>query len=325
MRIFLAFMTFLAVGSASNTASACEDGFERPDGVKISNSFEGGLPECRFAAYASEGDIAFAYYDSPTTRYRHGILGDAIEAGSLVVIGDDQKEYRLALPDDEVFEDIEPRLVDLDGDGLVEVVTIRASVRAGAAVTVYGLENGQLIQKATTEFHGRANRWLNIAGFGDFRGVGTLDIAFVRTPHIGGTLFFYSYSKGVFKETAKLSGFSNHQIGSRELRLSAIADFDGDQVTDIVVPSADRNNLSFVQIKSSKLVEFDRIALPSSIDKNIDVVKNDAGISLKVGMRDGTVFKCNALSGLLFIECEPYDCLHSIILNLSATSDLRRF
>jgi hypothetical protein len=289
LRIFLAFMTFLAVDLTSNTASACEDGFKRPDGVKISSDFEGGLPECQFASFDGEGDIAFAYYDRPTTRYKHGILGDAIEAGSLVVIGDDETEYRLALPDDEVFEDIEPRLVDLDGDGLVEVVTIRASVRAGAAVTVYGLENGQLIQKATTDFHGRANRWLNIAGFGDFRSVGALDIAFVRTPHIGGTLFFYAYDGDVFKEVAKLSGFSNHQIGSRALRLSAIEDFDGDQVTDIVVPSADRSSLRYLHTKSNKLVEFDRIALPSVIDKDIDVLKSSAGITLKIGMRDGTI------------------------------------
>jgi hypothetical protein len=95
---------------------------------------------------------------------------------------------RVVLPDSEVFEDRTPRLADLDGDGRTEIITIRASLRQGGSVAVYGVRGEQIVELGATPFIGRSNRWLNIAGIADFLGRGDLQIAFVETPHIGGTL-----------------------------------------------------------------------------------------------------------------------------------------
>ena len=130
------------------------------------------LPDGLLAAGSPDGDIVRAWYADPTERYGHAILGDAIEAGTLVAEQADGTLVHYVLPETQVFEDRVPRIEDLDGDGRSEIVTIRASVYAGAAVTVYGIEGDRVVERASTPFIGIANRWLNIVGMADFAGTG---------------------------------------------------------------------------------------------------------------------------------------------------------
>lgn len=254
-------------------------------------SASGGLPDGLIAENAGAGDIKSAWYSDPTSRYAHGILGDAIEAGGLIVKANSGEIFKLKLPRTEVFEDRYPRLADLDGDDLTEVITIKSSLRLGAAVTIYGLEDGYLIEKATTEFHGLANRWLNIAGIADFTGSGMREIAFVRTPHIGGTLYFYQYDGGKFSGVGQIKGFSNHAIGSREMRLSAVADINGDGKFDIAVPSDNRRVLRMIGFIDGSPQELDAVRLSSPIEKAISALNGGEDLSFVVGTRDGSTFQ----------------------------------
>ena len=81
------------------------------------------LPDGGVAVHPSPG-ITSAWYSQPTRRYNHGVLGDSVEGGGLSVKDGKGNLYNYQLPDDSVFEDITPRLVDLDGDGKAEVITI---------------------------------------------------------------------------------------------------------------------------------------------------------------------------------------------------------
>lgn len=266
-----------------------------------------GLPDGLIAT-SNGRDIAKAWYILPTKRYTHGILGDAIEAGGLIAQTRGGKRYKLILPKSEVFEDRAPRLVDLDNNGSVEVITIRSSLTKGASVTIYGLVGNALVQKATTGFYGRKNRWLNIAGISNFLGQKKKQIAFVQTPHIGGILFIYRFSKQNFvKVDAKRvvispSGtnikqytnkadrdFSNHVIGSREMRLSAVADVDNNGQSDLAVPSADRETLRIIGITSKGLTELASAKLPSPIDKAIGIQQTGTK-GFIVGLENGDVY-----------------------------------
>lgn len=240
----------------------------------------GGLPDGLITTHEG-GDIATAFYDEPTERYGHGIMGDAIEAGRLSIITHAGQRHDLDLPQSEVFEDRYPRLADLDGDGLVEVITIRSSVHEGAAVTIYGLESGHLRQKATTPFIGRSNRWLNIAGIAPFVNGEGLQIAYVTTPHIGGTLALVSYQQGVLRHLGDAYGFSNHAIGSRELRLSAIGTANGRPI--LALPSADRRHLRIMSFGQPKPQDIASVPLPARIDKAIAATAS----GFVVGLRDG--------------------------------------
>lgn len=74
------------------------------------------LPAGGIAEAKGNGPVR-AWYEKPTKRYDHGVLGDAIEAGSLVVFDNAGRKYEVVLPETFVFEDITPRIADLDGDG----------------------------------------------------------------------------------------------------------------------------------------------------------------------------------------------------------------
>ena len=180
--------------------------------------------------------LTTAWYSCATQRYRHGVLGDDIEGGCLIATSADGKQHELQLSDQYVFEDVTPRLADMDGDGLADIVTVRSDRSEGAALVIYGLRDGQLKEIAATPPIGLSNRWLAPAGIADFNDDGRNDIAYVQTPHIGGILRFWSITNDGFIELGKQRGFSNHSIGATRVSISRVDDFNGDGVADIALP-----------------------------------------------------------------------------------------
>ena len=244
--------------------------------VQTQTRAEGRLPDGSTASWSGSGDISAAWYGSPTTRYRHAILGDGIEAGSLHVHDKAGRQHVITLPRSQVFEDRTPRLSDLDGDGRVEVVTIRSFQTEGGSVAIYGLRDGRLRELASSKPIGRANRWLNIAGIADYAGLGRKQIAFVETPHIGGTLCLAEWQGNQLAPIGRFSGFSNHRIGAREQNLTITGDFNGDGQPDLAVPANERDKVRFVTFTAGKLVEIGRAKLPSDVKSAADDQRNAA-------------------------------------------------
>ncbi|MEX1167233.1 MAG: VCBS repeat-containing protein [Hydrogenophaga sp.] len=184
-------------------------------------------------AVAGSNHIAWVWLGSPTLRYPHGALGGKQHAGSIhaMVKGRDMEwtTVSIELPLNRVFEDRVPRLVDLDGDGLDEIVVIEADARLGAAIVVLGVDRGelrngpaQLVQRAIGPRAGSTFRWMNPVGWSDFDGDGRLDLASVTTPHIGGTLTLHHYRPPHLVPFAKASDVSNHRMGALEQRLAVV-------------------------------------------------------------------------------------------------------
>jgi len=194
-------------------------------------------------------DIHAAWLSDPTTRYAHGVLGDGIEAAALRVELEDGTQLTLTLPETDVFEDRYPRLVDLDRDGRDEMVLVKSTQSQGAALVIAGVRDGALKILAEAKPIGQPQRWLNPVGVGDFDADGEMEIAYVETPHIGGTLRIVRWQGNALVEVYAEPGFSNHAIGTRELQLSVVLDADGDGVTDLVVPNTLRNVLRVVTFK----------------------------------------------------------------------------
>ncbi|MBW4960418.1 VCBS repeat-containing protein [Sulfitobacter sp. CW3] len=163
--------------------------------------------------WAAAQTITAANYADPTTRYDHGILGDAIEWGTLEITLDDGIKRRFILPETLVFEDTAPRLADLDGDGSPEIIVVESSLTAGARLTVYG-PNGRL---AMTDHIGRKNRWLAPVGAADFTGDGRLEIAMVVTPHLAGKLVILAFDGAKLSPVATTTNLTNHRIGDTDI------------------------------------------------------------------------------------------------------------
>lgn len=164
-------------------------------------------------------DGTLAWYDGPTTRYAHGVLGDAIEGTELHAYSDRAVTpcgvQSVILPNELVFEDTAPRLVDLDQDGQFEIIVVQSHRRLGAQLAVYGFgaDGVRLRQIAATPFIGRSNRWLAPIGAADLTGDGSLELAYIDRPHLARTLRVWRFEGGTLTEVAALEGLTNHRIG----------------------------------------------------------------------------------------------------------------
>lgn len=231
----------------------------------------GALPDAEIVL--GKMGIRSAWFADPTRRYDHGVLGDAIEAASLVAMDETKKRHKLALGPDSVFEDRKPRLGDLDGDGQDEIIVVRSYLDRGAALSIVKLTGHGIEVKGETPPIGRAHRWLNPAGIADFDGDGRAEVAIVVTPHIGGILQFWEFRKGRMKRERQLRGFSNHAIGSRVQEMSAVADFDGDGVPDLALPAQDRRSIRIISLAEGAVAELARIPLPAVMVTELIAVK----------------------------------------------------
>lgn len=238
-----------------------------------------------------EHDLAAAWLAHPSERYGHGILGDRIEAAALRAELSDGQIVEFTLDADSVFEDRRARLADLDGDGADEIIVVRSRLRTGAALAVFGVQSGRLALRAETPPIGTSYRWLNPAAAADFDGDGVVEIAYVVTPHIGGTLKLDEYRNGALVADHAVYGFSNHALGSRVQDMAALIDWDGDGVVDIALPDARRLALRIMSFAGGQARELYRAQHAVPIETAILSVRltinGNEGVAY--GLVDGTL------------------------------------
>ncbi len=204
--------------------------------------------------WAEGRGVVSAILTDATTIYAHGVLGDAVEASALRVrsnAGQSCPEHVLRLGKQAVFEDVTPRIADVTGDGLNDVIVVETRLDSGASLAVYGMQGGVLTKLAATPHIGRRNRWFAPAGIADFDGDGVKDVAYVETPHIGGTLRIWSFAGGDARQLASAPGFSNHRIGQNFIT-GGVRDCGSGP--ELVLPNADWSRTRLAHLTSGAIL-----------------------------------------------------------------------
>ncbi|MGR3662065.1 MAG: hypothetical protein ACU0CA_12900 [Paracoccaceae bacterium] len=177
-----------------------------------------GLIMAALPAHATPPNVIIAAeYAEPTTRYDHGILGDAIEWGALNLTVDmcsqcentALRSFTIRLPQNRVFEDIAPRIVKVIDEGGTEVMVVETDLNKGARLALYD-ESGLI---TATPFIGRTHRWLAPIGAADLDGDGSIEVAYVDRPHLARLIRVWRYKDGKLVLAGELPGYTNHRIG----------------------------------------------------------------------------------------------------------------
>lgn len=187
--------------------------------------------------------ITDARFSEPTTRYPHGVLGDTIEYGALelsVKSADahgNPKNLTIHLKQDRVFEDLEPRLLDVDTDGEPEVIVVESHDQLGAQLAIYDARGEKI---AATPFIGTRFRWLAPIGAADLDGDGYVEIAYIDRPHLAKTLRIWRFKDDALTQISSLPGLTNHRIGEDFITGGVRDCGDG---PELIVVSADWQNI----------------------------------------------------------------------------------
>lgn len=244
---------------------------ESPLPVNINKTQAGQLPLSR-VAYGNK-NISKAWFAGATDRYQHNVLGDSLEASKLILETNAGNQLTIELPENRVFEDLEPRIVDINADGVDEVIVIESDSKAGASLAVYSIVDSGLVKMASTPFIGTPYRWLNPVGVGDFDGDGKVDIAAIITPHIGGFLRLYHLTGDKLIEFAEYSGASTHSIGSTELGLGQVIEASPRDL--LLVPNRNRQALMLLERTENGWHERGKVSLQGRLTSSLVLVKAD--------------------------------------------------
>jgi hypothetical protein len=243
------------------------------------------LPDARILVDENERLLVLS---DPTDKYNHGVLGDQFEAESLTLI-ETQPEIRvvtiLTLSENEVIEGISPIWVDLNGDENREIVVTISDINLGAGIVILS-ESGERLSEGPKM--GRPFRWRHQIGFLNLGVEGENELVVVRTPHIGGVVEYYQYNDGELNIIAEYPGITSHTLGSRNLDLAALGDFDGNGVNELLLPNPELNQLVAVRRTPSGAEEAWRADIGGVMSTNISGVSlpND-NIAFAVGRENG--------------------------------------
>jgi FG-GAP-like repeat len=239
------------------------------------------------------------FVSAPRSDYRHGVFGRIDNAGAITIT---EKQplagvtmQARAVPvqtatiqsgPDAVFEDIEPRLADLDGDGTPEIVIVKSYLDKGSALAVIGKRDGAWKLVAETPPIGERHRWLAPAVIADFDADGTPDIALVRTPHLRGVLQVWGWKDGKLALKHEAVGYSSHVLGSTAVDNAAAIDLDGDGRPELVLPTVDRKALAVLSFTDS-IKELRRIPLPSPAGRGLAALGSGNDTHILAALEDG--------------------------------------
>lgn len=244
------------------------------------------LPDARITQ-SSDGRIAVLA--EATTRYPHGVLGDDLEAGRLVIIDPSSQQIvgEAIIPEPSVIEGVAALWADVDGDGTEEILVTVSNSEVGAGLVVFDRHGRQV---AVGPPIGRGGRWRNQLGAGPVGPNGEIEVIDVRVPHIGGVVEYFRLDGEELALATQQEGFTSHVFGSRNLDMALAVDVSGDGAIDVVVPNQELTVLGVLSRTPNGVVVAGELALPGRLATNLATAFSaDGQLWLAAATADGVL------------------------------------
>jgi len=212
------------------------------------------------------------FLSGQSSMYAHGVLGDSLEATAITLVDVNTNPILsqvIEIAAGDVIEGTAPIWVDIDGDGAREIVVTQTNATEGARIVVYR-EDGSIL--AQGDPIGQGYRWRHQLAVAQFIPGGAMEIAAVRTPHIGGVVEIYTLEDDRLEVAATLSGYSSHQIGSRNLDSAFAGDMNGDGLVELILPNQAQTGLASIQYAEDGLHVVWSASLGGKLSTNLSAV-----------------------------------------------------
>ena len=244
----------------------------------------GALPDARIL---TDGDGRLLVLTNPSTIYQHGIFGDRVEPRSVTLIDTNvspASTQTFDVPEGRVIENLFATWIDVDNDGDREIIVTISDSSNGGQVTIYD-ETGAVVAEGPGI--GRGFRWRHQIAVAPFGPNGETEFVDVLTPHIGGIVEFRSLNDPTLPIVARLQGYTSHVNRSRNIDMAVAADFDSDDLVELLLPNQRRSMLAAIQRTANGAVVDWELPLDGTLTTNVAVNRSgDGRISVGVGISD---------------------------------------
>ncbi|MGB1288052.1 MAG: hypothetical protein ACPG7F_16055, partial [Aggregatilineales bacterium] len=168
-----------------------------------------------------------------------------------------------------------------------DLITTISNGRVGAYIQAY-LFTADGLREVNGPAIGQGFRWRHQLAWGAFGANGEMALVDDLTPHIGGSVEFYTFNGDALDIQSSLRGYTSHIIGSRNLDMAVAGDFNGDGQPEIVMTTQDRRTIAGIQWNAVGAEEIWRLPLDGVIASNFSALPlSDGRLALAVGTEDG--------------------------------------
>lgn len=267
-----------------------------PSGPRVVSRVDAqALPDARITVGSLDGSagIQAMVLSDRTERYRHGILGDKIEASALTVVTVAANalaiRFRYVPRAPAVIEDLIPIVAPVGEGRRPALVVVKSAPRQGSSVLVLGWRETGLEPLAEGPAFGLSNRWVHVIGAADVTGDGIPELLAVNTPHFSGVLVAYERHAASLIPLAKALGYSSHALGSRNQDQAVIADMSGNGRLEVILPRQSRDVLAALELSNGRWEERWALQLVGPVQSNllVDDLDGDGLLDLAVADRRG--------------------------------------
>lgn len=197
--------------------------------------------------------------DNYVSSYPHGIFGiDELPT----VIRFNNKSFDVS-PD--VIEGM-PITGDINEDGIDDFILTVSNKNEGARIIA--LDN-ELKLIAESDPIGTGFRWRHTIAVEKLGASSETELVSIRTPHIGGVVEYFRILDEKLVVVAQKKGFSSHIIGSDNLEMALVADFNKDGKDELIVPTQDMTEIVGLQRSLKGIEEIYRLQLDGELTTKI--------------------------------------------------------
>jgi len=229
----------------------------------------------------------------PTSRYDHlAVLGSAFKHASSITIINTKTTFEvdstitISAPD--VIEGNGLIWVDVNNDGLNEIITTLANSTEGGRIVVFN-EDGTEYGSSTAI--GINHRWRHQIAVAPYKDVNELSLVSVYIPHITPHIEFFRLDDESITITNKSISYSSHLFTGINIDMSITGDFDNDsQIEVLLVKSGSRNEIAAYSFSGTDIVQDWTLPLSSAITSNVAATTLTDG-KIAYGVGQGSILR----------------------------------